>query len=100
MIAHIKINCETGCIGRFSEKKHKNVFRTIATTKMELFVAVVSSIQPLASFTKNPSIGAMGVLTIAYSENCAGDQIRYCRIVGISSYLAKQTLVTSKFYGS
>ena len=84
----------------FLKKKHKNVFRTIAATKMELFVALVSSIQPLTNFTTNPSIGAMGVLTIAHSENCASDHIRYCRIVGISSYLAKQTLVTSKFYGS
>ena len=39
MTAHIKINYETGCIDRLSEKKnthtHKHVFRTIVTAKME-----------------------------------------------------------------
>ena len=45
----------------FSEKKHKVVSRTIATAKMELFVALFSSFQPLTNFTKNPSIVAMGV---------------------------------------
>ena len=30
--------------------------------KMELFVALVSSFQPLTNFRKNPNIGAMGVL--------------------------------------
>ena len=29
---------------------------------MELFVALDSSFQPLTKFTKNPKIGAMGVL--------------------------------------
>ena len=43
-------------------KKHTDVSRTIATAKMELFVALVSSFQPLANFTKNPNIGAMRVL--------------------------------------
>ena len=43
-------------------KKHRDVFRTIATAKMEFFVALVSSIQPLTKFSKNPNIGAMGVL--------------------------------------
>ena len=43
-------------------KKHRNVSRTIATSKMELFVALVSSFQPLTNFTKNPNVGAMGVL--------------------------------------
>ena len=35
---------------------------TIATSKMELFVALLSSFQLLTNFTKNPNIGAMGVL--------------------------------------
>ena len=52
---------------------------TIATAKMELFVALVRSFQPLTNFTKNPNIGAMGVLnapnTITYLEICAGDKI-------------------------
>ena len=29
---------------------------------MELFVTLVSSFQPLTNFTKNPNLGAMGVL--------------------------------------
>ena len=38
LIAHIKIKYETGCIGRFS-------------AKMDSFVALVSSFQPLTNFT-------------------------------------------------
>ena len=34
------------------------------TAKVELFVALVSSFQPLTNFTKKPSIGAMGVLNV------------------------------------
>ena len=45
-------------------KKHRDVSRTIATVKMELFVALVSSFQSLTIFTKNPNIGAMGVLNV------------------------------------
>ena len=57
------------------------------TTKMELFVAVVSSFQPLTNCTKKLNIGAMGVLNapleycITCSEICAGDQIKYYRTV-------------------
>ena len=29
---------------------------------MELFVAIVSSFQPLTNFTKNPNVDAVGVL--------------------------------------
>ena len=36
---------------------------------------------------------------ITYSGLCADDQIKYCGAVGISRYLAKQTLFTSKFSG-
>ena len=32
------MNYETGCIGKFSETKHKDVSKTIATAKMELFL--------------------------------------------------------------
>ena len=52
----MKINYETGCI-TFTQKKKKkdiDVSRTIATAKMELFVALVRSFQPLANFTKTP----------------------------------------------
>ena len=61
--AYIKMHYETGCIGRVSEKKkHEDVSRTIATAKMELFMALVSSFQPLTNFTKDANIGATGVL--------------------------------------
>ena len=56
LTAPTKINYETGCIERFSEKT--DVSRTIATARMELFVALVA-FSMLTSFTKNPSKGAM-----------------------------------------
>ena len=67
-------------------KKHRDVSRTIAAAKVELFVALVTSFQPLTIFAENPNIGAIGVVneplnTITYSEICAGNQIKYCRIV-------------------
>ena len=34
-------------------KKYGDVSKTIAAAKMELFVALVSSLQPLTNFTKN-----------------------------------------------
>ena len=43
-------------------KKLRDVSRTIATAKMKLFVALVSSFQPLSNFTKNPKISAIGGL--------------------------------------
>ena len=43
-------------------RKHRDASMTIATSKMELFVALLSSFQLLTNFTKNPNIGAMGVL--------------------------------------
>ena len=43
-------------------KKFNDVFRTVATVKVELFVALVSTFQPLTNFTENSKIGAMGVL--------------------------------------
>ena len=49
---------ETGCIGRFSGKNIK----MYPGPSMELFVALVSSFQPLINFTKNPNIGVMGIL--------------------------------------
>ena len=62
LTGHIKMNYETGYIERFSEKKSRDISRTIETSKVELFVALVISVQPLTSFTKNSNIGAMGVL--------------------------------------
>ena len=59
--AHIKINYEVGYIGNFL-KKLSDVFRTIATAKIELFVALVRRFQLLTNFTKNSIIGATGVL--------------------------------------
>ena len=56
-------------------KNHRYVSRTTATAKMELFVALVSSFYSLTNFTKNPNIGAMGVLnaSLEYNKICAGD---------------------------
>ena len=42
----------------------KKVSKTIAIAKMELFVALVSSFQPPANFTKSPNVGAMGFLNV------------------------------------
>ena len=61
MTTHNKINYETSCIGRFSEK-HRYVSSTIATAKMELSMALVVSFQTLTNFTKNTNIAATGVL--------------------------------------
>ena len=64
-------------------KKHKDVSRTIMTAEIELFVALVSSFQTLTNFTKNPNVGAMGVLNaflgiITYFEIYgASDKIKY-----------------------
>ena len=35
-----------------SLRKHRNISRAIATAKMEVFVALVSSFQPLTNFIK------------------------------------------------
>ena len=43
-------------------KKHRDPSRTIATSKMELFMTLVANFQPLTKFTKKPNIGTMGVL--------------------------------------
>ena len=43
-------------------KKPRDVSRTIVTGKMELSEALVSRVQPLTNFTKNPNVGAIGVL--------------------------------------
>ena len=40
-------------------EKHKDVSKTIAAATMELFVALVSSFQPLTNVTKNSNIGAL-----------------------------------------
>ena len=45
-------------------EKHRDLSRTIATSKMELFVELASSFYPLPNFTKNHNIGAMGVLNV------------------------------------
>ena len=63
LTAHIKINYETSCNGRLSEK-HKDVSRTFATFKMVFFVALVRSFQSLTNFSRNHNIGAIGVLNV------------------------------------
>ena len=42
--------------------KHRDVSRTIAIAKTELFAVLTSSFKPLTNFTKNPNIGAMPAL--------------------------------------
>ena len=49
LTGRIKINYETSCIVSFSEKKTQICSRIIAAAKMELFVALVSSVKPLIS---------------------------------------------------
>ena len=43
-------------------KNYRYLSRTIAAAKMELFLALVSSFQPLTNFTKNLDVGAMKAL--------------------------------------
>ena len=43
-------------------KKHRDVSRTIATSKTELLVALFTSFQPITNFTKDLNIADMGVL--------------------------------------
>ena len=45
-------------------KKHRDVSKTIATSKMELFLALVINFQTLTNFIKNPNIGPMGILNV------------------------------------
>ena len=54
LTAHIKIMKEIALEDFLKKKKHIGVSRTIATAKMELFVALFSSFQPLNSFKKKP----------------------------------------------
>ena len=61
LTAYIKINYETDCSGSLSEKKHKDISRTIAAAKMELFVALVRSFQLLTNFIRNINIGIIKV---------------------------------------
>ena len=42
--------------------KNTDVSRNVAKVKIKVFVALVGRFQPLTNFTKNPNIGAMGVL--------------------------------------
>ena len=43
-------------------KKTTDMSRTIVTSKMDPFVALVVSFEPLTHFIKNPNKGVMGVL--------------------------------------
>ena len=53
-----------GYIGRFSKKIHRDVSKSTATPKLELFLALFNSFQPLSDFTKNLNINAMVVLNV------------------------------------
>ena len=44
------------------QEKYRDVSRTIARARMGFLVELVSSFQLLTNFTKNPNIGAMGVV--------------------------------------
>ena len=105
---HIKTNYETDNTGRFFEKKQRDISRTIATAKMLLFVALFNSFQHLTNFRKNHKANELFKLfkwlllylipyKLKYSTASNVDSL--C-LLGISSYLAKQTLLTSKFSGS
>ena len=61
LTVHTKIIMKQVALQGFLEKR-RDISRTVATPKMELFVALVSGFQPLTNFTKNPNVGAMGVL--------------------------------------
>ena len=43
-------------------KKYRDVSKTIATAKMELFVVLINSFQLLTNFAKNRKIGVVEVL--------------------------------------
>ena len=45
-----------------SYEKNTDIYRIIITSKMELFVALVSGFQLLTNVTKNSIIGVTGVL--------------------------------------
>ena len=49
-----------------------------STAKMELFVVLASSFQPLTNFTKNPNIDAMGALNAP--EICAGVKLNIAEL--------------------
>ena len=48
----------------FLKKIHRDVSKTIATAKLELFVALFSSFQLLTDFTKNLNMNAIVVLNV------------------------------------
>ena len=80
-----KISYETSYNVRFSEK-HRDVSKTIAKAKMELFVEILSSFQLLTNFTKNRNIVAMGVIhaSLEYCSifwNLGRWTNKYCRTV-------------------
>ena len=72
----------------FLKKIHRDVSKTIATAKLELFVALFSSFQLLTDFTKNLNIECYcstkcAFRIITYFEICPGDQIKYYRTVAL-----------------
>ena len=50
-------------------EKHRDVFRAIVTTKMEPFMTLVSSFQPLISFTKNINTVLWGLNNVVFSDS-------------------------------
>ena len=60
------------------KKQNRDVSRTIATSKTELFMVLVISFQPLTNFTKNLKRGTVGVLNAPveyYNYNCKFVQV-------------------------
>ena len=73
------MNYGTDCIERCLEKKHGGVCKTIATSKMELLVALASDFQSLTNATNNSILGVVGFLEPLIehcSEICASVQIK------------------------
>ena len=50
-------------------EKNRDVFRAIVTTKMEPFMTLVSSFQPLISFTKNINTVLWGLNNVVFSDS-------------------------------
>ena len=54
----------TQAVLKYVLKKHRDISRTIATSKKELSVALVSFFNLLTNFNKNSILGVAGVLDL------------------------------------
>ena len=78
-------------------KKHKYISSAIVTAKIELFVALVSTFQPLTNFTGYIRGSWIALQATAFHDFKSWSLMR-ARF--LFSYLSKQTFFTSKFSGS